>query len=364
MKLGLHLGYWGSSPTDVMPLVLEAERLGFDSVWSAEAYGSDAVSTIAWVAARTERIGVGTAVMQIPARTPAATAMTAITLDHLSGGRFRLGLGMSGPQVVEGWHGMPYGRPLARTREYVHVVREILRREKPVEYAGEYYEIPAERGTGLGKPLKTIVHPLRPDLPIYLAAIGPRNVALAAEIADGWLPTIFAPSHMHAFEASLKDGFARSNRDPSLQSGGPLAATSPSSTARPRATPPNPPLDIAPMCPVMVGADVQACRDMLKPYLALYVGGMGARGRNFYADLVGRYGYEAEAARIQDLYLEGRKGEAAGAVPDALVDETALVGPPERIRDGLAAWRAAGIGTLIAVTTQPEALRALADAGA
>jgi F420-dependent oxidoreductase-like protein len=317
--------------------VTEAERLGFDSVWSAEAYGSDAVSTIAWVAARTERIDVGTAIMQIPARTPAATAMTAITLDHLTGGRFRLGLGMSGPQVVEGWHGVVYGRPLARTREYVRVVRDILRRDKPVEHAGQYYTIPAEGGTGLGKPLKTIVHPLRSDLPIYLAAIGPRNVALAAEIADGWLPTIFAPSHLDAFEPSLKDGLARAGRD--LED-----------------------LDIAPMCPVVVGADVQACRDLLKPYLALYVGGMGARGRNFYADLVGRYGYEADAARIQELYLEGRKGEAAGAVPDALVDETSLVGPPERIREGLEAWKRAGIGTLIAVASQPEALRALAEA--
>jgi F420-dependent oxidoreductase-like protein len=320
-----------------MPLVTEAERLGFDSVWSAEAYGSDAVSTIAWVAARTERIDVGTAIMQIPARTPAATAMTAITLDHLTGGRFRLGLGMSGPQVVEGWHGVVYGRPLARTREYVRVVRDILRRDKPVEHAGQYYTIPAEGGTGLGKPLKTIVHPLRSDLPIYLAAIGPRNVALAAEIADGWLPTIFAPSHLEAFEPGLKEGLARAGRH--LED-----------------------LDIAPMCPVVVGADVQACRDMLKPYLALYVGGMGARGRNFYADLVGRYGYEADAARIQELYLEGRKGEAAGAVPDALVDETSLVGPPERIREGLEAWKGAGIGTLIAVAAQPEALRALAEA--
>jgi F420-dependent oxidoreductase-like protein len=339
MKLGLHLGYWGASPTDVMPLVAEAERLGFDSVWSAEAYGSDAVSIIAWVAARTQRIDVGTAVMQIPARTPAATAMTALTLDHLTRGRFRLGLGMSGPQVVEGWHGVAYGRPLARTREYVHVVREILRRDTPVEHAGDYYTIPAQGGTGLGKPLKTIVHPLRSDLPIYLAAIGPRNVALAAEIADGWLPTIFAPSHADVFEPSLKEGLARSGRT--------LAA-----------------FDLAAMCPVLVGEDVQACRDMLKPYLALYVGGMGARGRNFYTDLVGRYGYEGEAARVQELYLEGRKGEAAGAVPDDLVDDTSLVGPPDRIRGRLEEWRGAGIGTLIAVTTQPEALRALADAAA
>jgi F420-dependent oxidoreductase-like protein len=337
VKLGLHLGYWGSRPHDVMQLVTEAERLEFDSVWSAEAYGSDAVSTLAWVAARTERIGVGTAIMQIPARTPAATAMTAITLDHLTGGRFRLGLGMSGPQVVEGWHGVPYGNPLVRTREYVEIVRAILRRDKPVEHAGEHYRIPAEGGTGLGKPLKTIVHPLRPDLPVYLAAIGPNNVALAAEIADGWLPTVFAPGHVSVFRASLEEGFARGGRDPSG-------------------------FDVAPMCPVMIGDDVQACRDMLKPYLALYVGGMGARNRNFYAQLVARYGYEAETARIQELFLEGRKGEAAGAVPDTLVDETCLAGPPARVRDAMATWEEAGVRTLIAITTQPQALRVLAEA--
>jgi F420-dependent oxidoreductase-like protein len=337
VKLGLHLGYWGATPLDVVPLALEAEHLGFDSVWSAEAYGSDAVATLTWVAARTERIGVGTAIMQIPARTPAATAMTAITLDHLSRGRFRLGLGMSGPQVVEGWHGVPYGKPLARTREYVEIVRAILRRDKPVAHAGEHYRIPAEGGTGLGKPLKTIVHPLRSDLPIYLAAMGPKNVALAAEVADGWLPTFFAPAHADVFRPSLEEGFARGGMEASR-------------------------FDIAPMCPVMVGDDIQACRDMLKPYLALYVGGMGAPGRNFYAQLVSRYGYEAEAARIQELYLDGRKGEAAGAVPDALLDETCLVGPPGRIRDSLGAWEEAGVRTLIAVTHQPEALRALAQA--
>jgi F420-dependent oxidoreductase-like protein len=337
VRLALHLGYWGAAPLDAVPLVAEAERLGFDSVWSAEAYGSDAVATLTWVAARTQRIGLGTAIMQIPARTPAATAMTAITLDHLTGGRFRLGLGMSGPQVVEGWHGVPYGKPLVRTREYVEIVRAILRRDKPLEHAGEHYRIPAAGGTGLGKPLKTIVHPLRPDLPIYLAAIGPKNVALAAEIADGWLPTIFAPAHAHVFRSSLAEGFARGGRDGSG-------------------------FDIAPMCPVMVGTDVQACRDMLKPYLALYVGGMGARDRNFYARLVSRYGYEAEAGRIQELYLDGRRGEAAGAVPDALVDETCLVGPPERIKDALQAWEEAGVRTLLAITVQPESLRALAEA--
>src|SRR2546427_9169999 len=231
------MGYWGSGPTDVMPLVLEAERLGFDSVWSAEAYGSDAVSLITWAAARTSRIGVGTAVMQIPARTPAATAMTAITLDHLTGGRFRLGLGTSGPQVSEGWHGVPFGKPLGRTREYVEIVREILRRDAPLEHHGEHFDVPVRGGTGLGKPLKTIVHPLRADLPIYLAAIGPKNVALAAEIADGWLPAFYAPGHAGVFEPALAEGLARSGR---LGSG----------------------LDVAPFATGLLGADIQACLDV------------------------------------------------------------------------------------------------------
>jgi len=320
-----------------MSLVLEAERLGFDSVWSAEAYGSDAVSLIAWAAARTERIGVGTSVMQMPARTPAATAMTAITLDHLSGGRFRLGLGVSGPQVSEGWHGIPFGRPLGRTREYVEIVRAILRRDKPVEFHGEHYEVPVSGGTGLGKPLKSIVHPRRADLPIYLAAIGPKNVALAAEIADGWLPTFFAPRHAGIFVGPIQEGLARSGRDRSD-------------------------FDVAPFATVIVGDDVQACRDLVKPTLALYVGGMGAKGRNFYHDLIIRYGYEEAAAKIQDLYLEGRKGEAAGAVPDELVDDVSLVGPKPRIAERLQLWRDAGVDTLIVGAFQPGALQALAEA--
>jgi F420-dependent oxidoreductase-like protein len=320
-----------------MAMALEADRLGFDSIWSAEAYGSDAVSIIAWAAARTERIGVGTAIMQMPARTPAATAMTAITLDHLTAGRFRLGLGTSGPQVSEGWHGVPFGKPLGRTREYVHIVRQILRRENPLVHEGEHYVIPTQGGTGLGKPLKTIVHPLRADLPIYLAAIGPKNVALAAEIADGWLPTFYAPAHATLFEGSIAEGLAASGR-------------------------PREAFDVAPMVSVVVGDDVQACRDLIKPFLALYVGGMGARGRNFYHDLVVRYGYEEAAATVQDLYLEGRKGEAAGAIPDELVDDVALAGPPDRIADRLSIWREAGVDTLIATGWQPEALRVLAEA--
>jgi F420-dependent oxidoreductase-like protein len=337
VKLGYSLGYWGAQPTDFVPLVLEAERLGFDSVWSAEAYGSDAVTLITWAAARTERIGVGTAIMQIPARTPAATAMTAITLDHLSGGRFRLGIGVSGPQVSEGWHGVAFDHPLERTREYVAILRAILRRDKPVEFHGQHYEVPVRGGTGLGKPLKSIVHPRRAGLPIYLAAIGPKNVALAAEIADGWLPTFFSPAHPELFEPSIREGLARSGRDRSA-------------------------FDVAPFAPVMVGADVQACRDLIKPMVALYVGGMGARGKNFYNTLVSRYGYEAEAREVQNLYLDGKKGQAAGAVPDALVDEVALVGPTERIAEGLQRWGEAGVDTLIVGTFQTEALQAVAEA--
>jgi len=337
VRLGLHTGYWGARPVDAVPLVREAERLGFDSVWSAEAWGSDAVTTLTWVAAHTERIGVGTAVMQIPARTPAATAMTAITLDHLTGGRFRLGLGMSGPQVVEGWHGVPYGKPLQRTREYVEIVRAILRRDEPVEFHGEYYDLPAGGGTGLGKPLRTIVHPLRSDLPIYLAAIGPRNVSLAAEIADGWLPILFSPHRTDVFWPSLERGFARAGRDGEG-------------------------FDIAPLVNVVIGDDLDDCRDRLRPFLALYVGGMGAGHANFYNALVARFGYEAEARTIQDLYLEGKHREAAAAVPDALIDEVSLVGPPERIRDRLAAWRESGVTTIIVSTESVEALRVLSEA--
>src|SRR2546426_9306224 len=258
MRLALSLNYSGASLALDVDRVLEAERLGYDSVWTAEAYGSDAVSPAAWVAARTTRIAVGTGIMQIPARTPAMTAMTAMTLDALSGGRFRLGLGVSGPQVVEGWHGQPVGKPLAKTREYVEVVRTILKREKPLEFRGEYYQIPyaGPSATGLGKPLKSILHG-RASLPIYLAAVGPKNVALAAEIADGWIPVFFSPSRMGMFRGWLDEGFNRAGR---------------------RA----PGFDIMPSCGVAIGADLAACRASMKGRIALYVGGMGARGKNFY----------------------------------------------------------------------------------
>jgi F420-dependent oxidoreductase-like protein len=336
MRLALSLSYSGASMALDVDRILETERLGYDSVWSAEAYGSDAVTPAAWIAARTERIHVGTAIMQIPARTPAMTAMTAMTLDALSGGRFRLGLGVSGPQVVEGWHGQAFGKPLRKTREYVEVVRAILRRDKPLEFRGEYYQIPyaGADATGLGKPLRSILHG-RADLPIYLAAVGPRNVALAAEIADGWIPVFFSARRMAMFRAWLDEGF---------RAGGRAA----------------PGFDVMPMVPVVVGADVAACRAAVKPRLALYVGGMGARGRNFYNDIARRYGYEDAAARIQALYLGGRKDEAAAVVPDALVDEVALCGPRARIRERLTEWTGAGVTTLM-VAGDVAAARTMAE---
>jgi F420-dependent oxidoreductase-like protein len=317
---------------------MEAERLGFDAVWTSEAWGADAVTPLAWIAARTQRIGLGTAIMQIPARTPALTAMTAATLDHLSGGRVRLGLGTSGPQVVEGWHGQRWGKPLGRTREYVEIVRTALRRQT-VEHHGEHYDIPYSHdgATGLGRPLKLILRPLRAQVPIYLAAIGPRNVALAAEIGDGWLPIFFSPERFRAVHApSLAQGFAaRGGRPESF--------------------------DIAPLVPVVVANDVAAARATLKPLLALYVGGMGSRSVNFYNRLARRYGYEQAAAEIQELYLGGRKNDAAAAVPDTLVEEVALIGDSARIGARLEAWRESGATTLNLQTRQPEALRLLAE---
>jgi len=338
MKLGLNFGYWGSGPLDNVALAQEAERLGYHSLWTAEAYGSDAVTPLTWLAARTERINVGTAIMQMPARTPASTAMTAATLDLLTGGRMLLGLGVSGPQVVEGWHGVPYGKPLVRAREYVEIVRAILRRERPLEYHGEHYDIPVRGGTGLGKPLKLIIHPLRADLPIYLAAIGPKNVALAAEIADGWLPIFFSPERMELFRQWLDKGFAR-------------AGDSKDRTK----------FDIAPTVHIALGDSVEECRNQIKPTLALYIGGMGARGRNFYYNLACRYGYEAEASVIQENYLSGRKAEAIAAVPDKLVDEVALCGPRSRIAERLEAWKRSGITTLICATQSIKAVRMMAE---
>ena len=329
MRLGIQLGY--DDPAGSVALAQEAERLGFDSAWTSEAWGADAVTVATWIAATTENIGIGTAIMQMPARTPAATAMTVASLDQLSGGRVLLGLGTSGPQVVEGWHGVPWGKPLGRTREYVEIVRAALQRQT-VEHHGPHYDIPysAADATGLGKPLKLLLKPLRREIPIYLAALGPKNVALAAEIADGWLPIFFSPTRFRELHgpslAAVPDGF-----------------------------------EIAPLCPVLVDDDVEGCRNMLKPMLALYIGGMGARGKNFYNSLAQRYGYEAAAAEIQELYLGGHKGDAAVAVPDELVDEIALVGPKERIAERLEAWRDAGISRLLVQTKQKEALTTMAE---
>jgi F420-dependent oxidoreductase-like protein len=329
MKLGLNLGYAppGTNPASLVPLVQTAEQLGYDSVWAAEAWGTDAVTVLAWLGASTTTIKLGSAIMQIPGRTPANTAMTAATLDLMSGGRVILGLGTSGPQVVEGWHGQPWGKPLGKTREYIELVRAALRREV-VEHEGEHYRIPYDGpgATGLGKPLKLMLRPLRSEIPIYLAAIGPKNVALAFEIADGWLPIFVIPERFHDAFGTPPDGF-----------------------------------EVAATVNVLVGDDVQALRDALKPHVALYAGGMGAKGRNFYNSLVRRSGFEADAERIQELYLGGRQRDAIAAVPDELVDAVALIGPKERIRDRLAAWSETPVTTLIVGSPQPEALRVMAE---
>jgi F420-dependent oxidoreductase-like protein len=336
VRLGLYLGYAppGTNPTELVALAEDAERLGFDSAWAAEAWGTDAVTVLAWLAARTTTLKVGSAIMQIPARTPANTAMTAMTLDLMSGGRFLLGLGVSGPQVVEGWHGQSWGRPLAKTREYVEIVRAVLRRET-LEHHGVHYDIPyaGPDATGLGKPLKVLGRPLRADVPIYLAALGPKNVELAAEIADGWLPIFLSPERFddvfRPHLAGAGDGF-----------------------------------DIAAGVQIVVGDDVQACREVVKQSLALYVGGMGAPGSNFYNALACRYGYEREAAEVQELYLGGKKREAVAAVPDALVDEVALVGPRERIAARLDAWRDCGVTTLLCQTRDVATMRLMAELAA
>ncbi|HMJ01034.1 MAG TPA: LLM class F420-dependent oxidoreductase [Gaiellaceae bacterium] len=333
MRLGFYMSYAPprTNPVELVALAQEAERLGFDSAWAAEAWGSDAVTLLSWLAATTSRIKVGSAIMQIPGRSPANTAMTAATLDLMSGGRFLLGLGTSGPQVVEGWHGQPWGKPLGKTREYVEIVRTILRRET-LEHHGEHYDIPytGEGSTGLGRPLKLMLYPLRAEIPIYLAALGPKNVALAAEIADGWLPIFFSPDRFAEVFGPSLNGVGKG-------------------------------FDVAPSVQVVVGSDVQAARDALKPLLALYLGGMGSRKANFYNTLARRYGYEAEAERIQELYLAGHPRDAAAAVPDALVDEIALVGERERIADRLDAWRECGVTTLLVQTRDANALRTMAE---
>jgi F420-dependent oxidoreductase-like protein len=325
------VGYWGLGLTAAQQLALvqEAERVGYDSVWAAEAYGSDAATVLAWLAAQTSRIRLGSAIFQMPGRSPAMTAMTAATLDQLSGGRFLLGLGSSGPQVAEGWHGQRFARQLQRTREYVAVVRMALNRER-VRYAGETLELPLPDGPG--KALKLTIGPVQERIPIYLAAIGPRNTALAAEIADGWMPFLFAPEHVAAFRSHLEDGFARRG----------AGAPAPEE------------FDIAPNVSVLVAEDRAAARDAMRPFVALYVGGMGSRERNFYNALVRGYGFEAAAERVQELYLAGRRGEAMGALPDALIDRVTLCGPRAVVRERLEVFRAAGVGTLVLSPMAPS----------
>jgi F420-dependent oxidoreductase-like protein len=329
VRFGFYMGYAppGTNPLELIELAREAERLGYDSAWAAEAWGTDCVSVLAWLGATTSTIKLGSAIMQIPGRTPANTAMTAATLDLLSGGRFLLGLGTSGPQVVEGWHGEPWGKPLAKTREYVEIVRSALRRDV-VEHHGPHYDIPVANGTGLGKPLKLMVRPLRADIPIYLATIGPKAVEQAFELADGWLPIFWSPEQAReVFPVDrAREGF-----------------------------------DIAPSVPLIVTDDVESGRDALKQYYSFYVGGMGARGKNFYNDLFARYGWEDEAQAIQDAFLDGRQRDAAALVPDAFVDQVALVGPQERIRDRLDAWRESGATTMLVSTRDAASLRALAE---
>ncbi len=339
MKLGLMIGYSGAKVELDWGLIQEAERCGFDSVWTAEAWGSDAVSPLAWIGARTEKLKLGTAIMQLPGRSPANTAMTAMTLDSLSGGRFLLGLGTSGPQVVEGWHGVSFDKPLTWLREYITIVRTILAREKPLEFNGVRYQIPyqGEGSTGLGKPLKSILHGRR-DIPIYTGSMAPKSQALAAELADGLLLTCMHPERLDVIRPHLEAGFSKAGGGKGFDS-----------------------FDIAPTVAVVLGEDLEACRAPLKASLALYIGGMGARDKNFYNEYIRKVGYEEVAVRIQDLYLSGRKAEAIAAVPDELVDALHLVGSPDRVRERFAAWKESGVGTLIVGTRQVEAIRLLAE---
>ena len=343
MKLSLALKFSPDHAGLEMDQVWEAERLGFEAVWCGEAYGTDAVTPIAWVLARTSRIKAGTSIMQMPARTPACAAMTAMTLQALSGNRFLCGIGPSGPQVIEGWHGVPFGKPQARTREYVAIIRQILERKAPLEHHGEHYEIPytGPGSTGLAKPLRSVIHG-DPSLKIYTAAVAPAGLRTAGEVADGVLPYFMSPEKADVLVRPVVEGRARAGRSRTLED-----------------------FDLAPYVRVSMGDDLAACRDALRPGLALYIGGMGARSRNFYNDLARRLGYEAAAAEIQEHFLAGRRQEAAAAVPDALIDETSLVGPKERIRDRLAAWQAIArehrVGSLLLVGASIEALRVIAE---
>ena len=324
MRLGLHVGYWGLGFTaeQQLEVVREAESLGYDSVWTAEAYGSDAATVLAWLAGQTEKIRIGSAIFQMPGRSPAMTAMTAATLDQLSDGRMILGIGSSGPQVAEGWHGQRFGKQLLRTREYVGILRKALARER-LEFDGDYYELPLPDGPG--KALKLMIGPVQERIPIYIAAIGPKNTQLCGEIADGWLPTFFSPEHVGESRKLLEEGAARAENGKAIDDS----------------------FDIAPNVNLCIEDDLDAARDKVRHILALYVGGMGSRDKNFYNQLVQRYGFEENAKEVQDLYLDGKKDEAAAALSPELIDMVSLVGPKDRVRDRLAAYRDAGVGTLV-----------------
>ena len=338
LKLGLNTGYWaGGPPPRIADTIAEAERLGFDSMWTAEAYGSDCLTPLAWWGASTERMRLGTAIVQISARQPAATAMAAMTMDHLSNGRFILGLGASGPQVVEGWYGRPFAKPLARTREYIKILRDIWARRGPVTNDGPYYPLPLPDGTGLAKPLKSSIHPLREEIPIFLGAEGPKNIAMCAELCDGWLAMLFSPDHADLYLGPLQEGFAREGARRSAAD-----------------------FEIAATVPLIVSDDIEGAIDAMRPFYALYFGGMGAKGSNFHANVPIRMGYEKEILEIQDLYLAGRKDEAAGRIPSALIEQLSLVGPREKIRDDLDRWRESIVTTLL-ISGDAATLRAAAE---
>jgi F420-dependent oxidoreductase-like protein len=338
MKLAINMGYWGSGPPPgVTENLAAAEAAGFDSAWTAEAYGSDALTPLAWYGSQTKTLRLGTAIMQMSARTPAATAMAAMTLDHLSGGRVILGIGASGPQVVEGWYGQPYPRPLERTREYVEIMRKIMARDEPVEFHGKHYDMPYQGGMGLGKALKSTIHPLRADIPIFLAAEGPKNVALAAEIADGWLPLFFSPKSDKFYRQALAEGFAKP--------GARRAASD---------------FEVTGMVTIIVSDDVEAAANFVRPTLALYVGGMGAKGANFHYDVLARLGYEDECPHIQQLYLSGKKREAIAAIPLEMVQDTSLIGPIGKIKDELPLWKTTCLTTML-VNAPPQHLKSIAE---
>ena len=325
LKLGLNTGYWaGGPPPGAAEAIAEAERLGVDSIWTAEAYGSDCLTPLAWWGAATKRVKLGTAIVQMSARQPAATAMAAMTMDHLSGGRFILGLGVSGPQVVEGWYGMPFAKPLARTREYIANLRDIWERQGPLEFHGEHYVLPLPNGTGLAKALKATIHPLRENIPIYLGAEGPKNVALCAEVCDGWLAMLFSPTHQDLHKAALEEGWARPGARRGAED-----------------------FEVAATVPLIISDDVDGAIDSMRPFYALYFGGMGAKNMNFHANVPIRMGYQREVEEIQDLYLSGKKDEAGAKVPRALIEEMSLVGPKEKIRDDLEKWRESIVTTLL-----------------